>query len=570
MPAQFRTHSALAALENLANLSRTKGIAALPSSATIDDKRVLFAGHSMGGHGAWAAAVHAASRTIGVASVSGWLKKETYGDSNFLFHQSVNDVSSSYVEPQLEGILTSSIGENNLELHLPLIRNVPHLARVGDADKTVHAFWARRAVRLLANADPPSQQAGDASASKLPISRLSELPGKEHWWWDTSRPNDGGALNDEEMRSFFASVAGEANTRPALPAMPDGFVLMAHGVGAYEGRGGWKIAQAHVPARMASVQLNTNISNISSSGVLNIVTTRNVRRLTVPREAFKTRGAILIDEEEVRTTFVKGDEVESVELCRLTFQRKWKVCGKGTWEEGERGPDTAGPLRQAMQKPFAIVVGSGSGDATEAKELEHLAVYLANLFVLTSDASPVVLPDVAVAPDIADKAGVDPENWVDTDDKNYGWSQPAMGGRNLILIGGPRENEATRALARYWHKVEHHVEWTGFGELIIGGCELPISAGRGALILGPLPGNGLALVIDGDATGKRAAVALGEPTIPPMARTPFSNTLPDYIVTGPEFEAKGYGGVIAAGYFNYKWRVWRAASFLSSDCLRVE
>ena len=80
----------------------------------------------------------------------------------------------------------------------------------------------------------------------------------------------------------------------------------------------------------------------------------------------------------------------------------------------------------------------------------------------------------------------------------------------------------------------------------------------------------LILVIDGDATGKRAAVALGEPTIPPMARTPFSNTLPDYIVTGPEFEAKGYGGVIAAGYFNYKWRVWRAASFLSSDCLRVE
>ena len=62
-------------------------------------------------------------------------------------------------------------------------------------------------------------------------------------------------MNDEEMRSFFASVAGEANTRPALPAMPDGFVLMAHGVGAYEGRGGWKIAQAHVPARMASVQL---------------------------------------------------------------------------------------------------------------------------------------------------------------------------------------------------------------------------------------------------------------------------------------------------------------------------
>ena len=53
----------------------------------LDSARVLYAGHSMGGHGAWLAAVQGASRALGVAAVSGWTKKETYGDSNFLFDQ---------------------------------------------------------------------------------------------------------------------------------------------------------------------------------------------------------------------------------------------------------------------------------------------------------------------------------------------------------------------------------------------------------------------------------------------------------------------------------------------------
>ena len=77
---------------------------------------------------------------------------------------------------------------------------------------------------------------------------------------------------------------------------------------------------------------------------------------------------------------------------------------------------------------------------------------------------------------------------------------------------------------------------------------------------------GLALVIDGDVTGRRDAVAAGEPTIPPMARSPFSNTLPDIIVTGPDFRAKGYGGLLAAGNFDYRWKWSAATSFCVIDC----
>ena len=36
--------------------------------------------------------------------------------------------------------------------------------------------------------------------------------------------------------------------------------------------------------------------------------------------------------------------------------------------------------------------------------------------------------------------------------------------------------------------------------------------------------------------------------------------MPDYIVTGPDFAAKGYGGLLAAGFLDHRWRVAPAVS----------
>jgi hypothetical protein len=87
-------------------------------------------------------------------------------------------------------------------------------------------------------------------------------------------------------------------------------------------------------------------------------------------------------------------------------------------------------------------------------------------------------------------------------------------------------------------------------------CRMP-SGGVGALLLGPRPNGGLALVVGGDRRGRCDAVAAGEPTIPPPwlgrpATWPFytSNTLPAFVVVGPEFWAKGCGGLLSAGFFD--------------------
>ena len=52
----------------------------------------------------------------------------------------------------LEAVLRAAIAENAVERHLPLLRGVPFLARTGDADQTVSAYWARRATRILSDA----------------------------------------------------------------------------------------------------------------------------------------------------------------------------------------------------------------------------------------------------------------------------------------------------------------------------------------------------------------------------------------------------------------------------------
>mmetsp|Transcript_75927 Transcript_75927/g.213912 ORF Transcript_75927/g.213912 Transcript_75927/m.213912 type:complete len:140 (+) Transcript_75927:78-497(+) len=41
----------------------------------------------------------------------------------------------------------------------------------------------------------------------------------------------------------------------------------------------------------------------------------------------------------------------------------------------------------------------------------------------------------------------------------------------------------------------------------------------------------------------------------PHTRAPMSNMLPDFVVSGPDFRWRGYGGIVAAGYWDAEWRV---------------
>ena len=264
----------------------------------------------------------------------------------------------------------------------------------------------------------------------------------------------------------------------------------------------------------------------------------------------------------------EGEEEGRVELCSLSPGEKWRVCGAQSWQVAERSLVSAGPARQAMQAPFAVVAGSQSGAGAEgergrggggggasddrdgsgvtAASLLELAVFFANLHVQTSDASPAVVLDTdvehALAAALAD-ALEDADGAAGADagadaGAVAGAAADAAAGRvesgvaggahlpNLVLIGGPRHNAATRRLAAFWRRVGHAASWSEGGALRLGACEYG-GASVGAVLLGPTPGGGLALVVDGsDLRGLRDAIALGEPTIPPMARSVQSRTRP--------------------------------------------
>ena len=196
--------AALKALESLPSIV-TKNVPSLPG---LDVERVLFAGHSMGGHGSWVQFIHNPDRAIGAVSIAGWIRKEAYGDSNrFLLH----DIGHSYIDPALKSIIETTFSEFTVDLHSSSLIGLPVLIRVGENDFSVPPWYSRKMSRLLI-------EHGSKSVT------YDEMPGKSHWWWDTIYPNDGGVMNDKKMRLFYQSIIKDGLQPP--PKFPQKVVYV--------------------------------------------------------------------------------------------------------------------------------------------------------------------------------------------------------------------------------------------------------------------------------------------------------------------------------------------------------
>jgi len=275
-PTRFGAHnweytgfrSALAALEALGDAIP---VALRPLLPRVDTSRVVFAGHSMGGHGAWHIASHVPDRALAVASAAGWIKKEHYGDSNRFF---VHDVGGSYVDPKLKYVLEATFAEHNADFFAGNLRGIPVLARVGSEDKAVPPWEVRRIVRVL-------------RSHGVNVS-FSELKGKEHWWWDTKHGNDGGVLNDRAMRNFFAeSFGADGNRHRNVSGDESSFsTLVVVNPASSGSKMGVRVLQQHVPFQNSKVKFEFfrgekgDTSNTRRVEVVSL-TTRNVRRMRV-------------------------------------------------------------------------------------------------------------------------------------------------------------------------------------------------------------------------------------------------------------------------------------------------
>ena len=522
-------NTAMAALNVLSAITKDSKIRA-------DTENVIFAGHSMGGHGAWILAYNYPDKALAVIPQAGWTLKETYGDSNTLF---LHDLQSSSIDNRLKSIIEASVQENSCEFHVPNLKHIPVLVRVGSADQVVHPWWSRRMVRLL-------KQIYTSEESN--IIQYTEIPLKEHWWWDTKKENDGGVTNDTELRKFFKSlrnVESNQNKQYMEGSGDKNFELVVFNPSSVQSKHGFLILQQLISYQKSTLKVSRTLDE--DIKVTYSINTVNVRRFLI--KLSEVISSELRDDEAYFLSIHIDDNIFSYRYSVLYYAeylefyvedktKTWTQCHERN--PLERYPSTYGPLRQVFESPFKIIYGTvGNGSST--KQYLDWAIYLANTWYMTGDARVEILSD---------------EDFNETMDI----------GSNVLLIGDANTNKLTKSLTE---KNKDVIDFQLHEDYVrVGPCKF--SGNVGFVSLFPFKDDTesndarLAAVIAGTTLRNMFdIVMLSKPTIPPMTRQPFSNTYPDFIVTGDETYQKGMGGFLAAGYWGYDWNFDERSSYVS-------
>jgi len=254
------------------------------------------------------------------------------------------------------------------------------------------------------------------------------------------------------------------------------------------------------------VPFRTSRVALASPGML---VTQNVRRLVLEANRYDS---------------VDGNTVNTTRICRPGAA--WVPC-----EATGRGPGSSGPMRQVVETAFRIVYEPGA---------LGLATYLMNQFHVTGHARAPV-----------SSAG------------DFAWDAARDKGENLVLVGSG-SSVAQRVINETAAQLVLRQDGVSVGDCSFSGdlgvaSLLPLRDGRLALLLAATSVDALETTVE----------LLATPTIPPMARQPFSNALPDVVV----FDAKqtrrfGPGGFRLAGFWDHDWSFSHQASY-AEECRRI-
>ena len=359
-------------------------------------------------------------------------------------------------------------------------------------------------------------------------------------WWDTSVPNDGGVVNDDTQRAFFDKALAAAAALPSTLSSVGSPIARCLGRHRLKKRTlvvpnpaavgpmcGMRVVQQIKPYRVARVVLT-----IDEHDAVHVLTT-NIAALFFDAswdgENHTVSETFSIDRDQF--------SVAAVSNRHVCFRKgMWSACDLGT----ERTASTYGPMRQVLESTFTIVAGRGA-------EERDAAVCLANLMHMSGHAfAPVIDSDHA-----------DETLW--------------NSAQNLVLVGLPDTNSWVRRVLAA--SVAHlQISETSDGnagkkktEIRVGACVFD-GPGIGVAALlptGPRPGRLALLLSATDVDGLRNVMSLATPTIPPMVRQPFSNTLPDVVVVDGRLRAEGAGGFLLAGYWNNDWSFASHVSYTS-------
>ena len=334
----------LRALESLAEVaSRTS------TAKNVDTNSVLFTGHSNGGYGAWFFATHYPDWTLGVAPLAGM---STIGTTEGRRRPPAG--TDAKVWAVLDKTLDEYRGDN-------LVRNLvgkPFLARTGDLDRVIAPSQTLRMADLLRGAGVALTRVnGGSFVSKAEDVSVVVVPGKEHWWWDTKKTNDGGALDDAELRKFYKRAHKKRKKTASKDRISEEGRLwdfICHNPVSCGSRGGVRILQ--------QVVIGT-VSVVSKTGRNSLITT-NVARISLSSDEGIASDGISID----GTVFSQQHECNlkgQTDECQANQHREfclgqsggvpqWSQCADSLSPTTRSALSGAGPLRRVLSSKLLL------------------------------------------------------------------------------------------------------------------------------------------------------------------------------------------------------------------------
>jgi hypothetical protein len=355
----------------------------LQSTYRVDSTKIIYAGHSMGGHGCWVQSTHYPDRALAVVPAAGWIKMQMYIPS-FL------NLGGALASPYLNYILEASISEYNTDFYSRHLVGIPLMVRMGSDDDNVPPYHLRRMARIV------DELNGNPNTVKI-----SEVPGQGHWWW--------GITDDDVMQGFFDRAAVST-----LPSLPNEFIATTLNPVSSESRGGIQILQLHLPYRAGYVHVTRNVKQGQKVWRLR---TENIRRL----------GFIYFaDLEQPTDGFYLDNQFFQWAGTTPPYHYyktggSWKVSSSYEWLNAERSAKNYGPLAQVLEGPITVVYGTQGGSSNAQKNLRH-SVYLSSQMYYQGLFKFNIVSDV-----------------------NFSYNSTMK--TNLILIGGPDVNRVTAQLA---------------------------------------------------------------------------------------------------------------------------
>eukprot|EP00027_Filamoeba_sp_ATCC50430_P017008 CAMPEP_0168576048 /NCGR_PEP_ID=MMETSP0413-20121227/20026_1 /TAXON_ID=136452 /ORGANISM="Filamoeba nolandi, Strain NC-AS-23-1" /LENGTH=644 /DNA_ID=CAMNT_0008609671 /DNA_START=1 /DNA_END=1933 /DNA_ORIENTATION=- len=323
----------------------------LKSSYGADATKLLYAGHSMGGHGCWTMSTHFPDRALSISPASGWIDFEMY--SPFW-----SRVGLSLTTPHMRYVLDIATSEYRNDYYAQHLDGIPVLIRMGSDDDNVPPYLMRRMARLV-----------DELTGNPDYVTVSEVPNEGHWW--------DGVVDD--------SIMLDSHVNTPRPALPTDFVVVTTNPASSEGRGGIRILQMTSDYRESQIYVNRETHHWR-------LATHNVRRfgfysysgLDYPQNGITVDG----------TTFSgKPGLLPDSHFCRTDMS--WKICTGNIWEDTERSPSSYGPLEQILNNQLLFVVGT-RGTEQDTAQFTNAALKLANELQYQIRAYVTIVEDVKV------------------------------------------------------------------------------------------------------------------------------------------------------------------------------